>query len=55
MLDDISMETVALGTHLYIGIMDERASPVHKYFNFTALLKADRKPFFKPKGRALAC
>lgn len=46
MLDDISMETVALGTHLYIEIMDECASTMYKYLNFTALLKMDRKSFF---------
>lgn len=48
MLDDISMETTAQGTHLYVGIMDECAAPMHKYLYFTVLLKTDRKPLFKP-------
>lgn len=42
------METTALGTRLYVGIMDERAAPMHKYLYFTVLLKTDRKPLFKP-------
>lgn len=57
MPDDISMETIALGTHLYVGIMDECAAPIHKYLYFTALLKTVRKLFFqtKLKGIALIC
>jgi len=48
MLDDISMEAIALGTHLYVGIMDECVAPTHKYLYFTALLETDRKTCFKP-------
>lgn len=45
------METTALGTRLYAGIMDECAAPMHKYLYFTILLETDRKPLFKPNGR----
>lgn len=57
MLDDISTETIVLGTHLYVGIMDECAALIHKYLYFTALLKTDRKSFSqtKLKGIALIC
>lgn len=54
MLDDISVETTALGTRLYVGIMDECAPPMHKYLYITALLKTDLFQT-KVKGIALTC